>query len=75
MKKIVNSLLYDTNSATEIYRDEKRNKVWYKTPKGNYFTTYGTGELIPVAEESVKKFLGENDIKAYVKIFGEVEEA
>lgn len=75
MKKIVNGLLYDTNNAKEIYRDEKRNKAWYQTEKGNYFTAYGTGEIIPVTEDAVKKFLGEKDIKAYIKLFGDVEEA
>lgn len=75
MKKIVNGLLYDTNNAKEIYRDAKKGKVWYQTEKGNYFTAYGTGEIVPVTEDAVKIFLGENDIRAYVKLFGEVEEA
>lgn len=75
MRRIVNGLLYDTNSAEEIYRDERRNKAWYKTPKGNYFTFYGTGEIVPVTEDAVKEFLGKNDIRAYIKLFGEVEEA
>lgn len=75
MKRIVNGLLYDTNNALEIYRDKKRNKIWYQTEKGNYFTVYGTGEIVPVEENAVKEFLGKNDIRAYIKLFGEVEEA
>ena len=75
MKRIVNTLLYDTDVSEEIYHDKKNNRRWYKTSNGNFFVLYGTGEIAPKTEKAVQECLGENDIEMYIKLFGEPQEA
>lgn len=75
MKKIVNNLLYDTDTSTLIHTDEVNNRRLYKTPNGNYFMLFATGEISPKTEDSVKDYLGRNNVKSYIKLFGEPQEA
>ena len=75
MKKIINNLLYDTELSELVYHDEVKNRRWYKTPKGNYFVFYGTGEITPKTEENVKEYLGRNNVDKYIELFGEPQEA
>ncbi len=75
MKKIINNLLYDTDVSELIYHDEIKNRRWYKTPNSNYFVCYGTGEITPKTEESVREFLGQFEVDKYIALFGEPKEA
>lgn len=75
MKKIINNLLYDTELSELIYHDEVKNRRWYRTPNGNYFVFYATGEITPKTEESVKEYLGRNNVDKYIELFGEPQEA
>lgn len=75
MKKIVNNLLYDTELSELIHKDEVNNRLWYKTSNGNYFVFYGTGEITPKTERTVRDYLGENSIEKYIELFGEPKEA
>lgn len=75
MKKIINGLLYNTQTAEMIYVDEATNRKYYKTEKGNYFLFYPNGEMVPKTEEDVKEYLGTKDVKKYIELFGKVEEA
>ena len=75
MKRIANDLLYDTEVSNLVYVDEKKNHKLYRTPNGNFFIVYPTGELYPKSLESAKDYLGKRDVDAYIRVFGEVEEA
>ena len=70
MKKIINGLMYDTSTATEIYFDKKKDRKYYKTENGNYFCMYSNSEIKPMSEDSVKEFLGEVNVDAYINVFG-----
>ena len=75
MKKIINDLMYDTDNSELIHNDEANKRQWYKTQNGNYFVLYRTGEIVPKTEDGVKEYLGKNDVKVYIKLFGKPEEA
>lgn len=75
MKKIINGLLYNTQTAETIYIDETTNRKYYKTEKGNYFLLYPNGEIVPKTEDDIKEYLGNNNTNKYIELFGKVEEA
>lgn len=75
MKRVINDLLYDTDTATLIYTDQDTNRKLYKTPNGKFFTLYPTGEIRAKSEEATKEYLGRYDVKKYIELFGEPEEA
>lgn len=74
MKRVINNLLFDTETAKLIYTDTKNSRKTYATENGNFFTTYTNGELQLVTEESVRDLLGTNDIDMYIEVFGQPEE-
>ena len=69
MKRVINDLLYDTDTADLIFIEEDTNRKLYKTPNGNFFTLYPTGEIRAKTEEATK------DVEKYIKVFGEPREA
>ena len=69
MQKIIDGLLYDTETATEIYVDAKTNRKYYRTEKGNFFCVYTNKEIRPMTEQSVKDYLGEVSVETYIKVF------
>ena len=75
MKAIIKGLLYDTDTAVEIYRDRAKSRVYYMTANENFFVLYSTGEINPTSEENIKELLGVNDITTYIALFGEPKEA
>lgn len=75
MKKIINNLMYDTDNSELIHNDEVNKRRWYKTQNGNYFVVYRTGEIVPKTEENVREYLGKEDVKIYIKLFGKPKEA
>lgn len=75
MQKIINGLLYDTETSEKIFSDDIQNRVWHMTANGNYFVFYRTGEITPKTESQAKEFLGKNDVAKYIELFGEPEEA
>lgn len=75
MKRIVNGLLYDTDESELVYNDTETQRLLYRTKKGNFFTLYKNGEIIPKTKENVKEFIGTVDVNMYIKLFGEPEEA
>ena len=75
MKKIVNGLLYDTDTSELIYHDEMNERRWYKTKNGNYFVLYANGEIGTKSENAVKDYLGKNHVDKYIDLFGEPREA
>lgn len=75
MKRVINDLLYDTDTATLIYTDKDTNRKLYKTPNRNFFTLYPTGEIRAKSEEATKDYLGRYDVKKYIELFGKPEEA
>lgn len=75
MKRIINNLLYDTGVSELIYTEEGVNRQLYKTPNGNFFTLYPTGEIRPKSVDDTKDYLGRYDVNKYVELFGEPQEA
>lgn len=75
MKRVINDLLYDTETAEMIYIEEGTNRKLYRTPNGNFFTLYPTGEIRAKTEEAAKDYLGKYDVEKYIKVFGEPKEA
>ena len=75
MKRVINGLLYDTDAANLIFTEEDTNRKLYKTPNGNFFTLYPTGEIRAKTEEAAKDYLGRYDVEKYIEVFGEPREA
>ena len=75
MKRVVDGLLYDTDSSELIYTDEDKHRKLFKTENGNFFMLFITGEIQPKSEESTKDYLGKYDVNKYIEIFGEPEKA
>lgn len=75
MKKIIDNLLYDTETSELIHNDEINKRLWYLTPNGNYFCFFKNGDIVPKTEEAVKDYLGKNDVEKYIELFGEPQEA
>ena len=75
MKRIIDNLLYDTDTAELIYTEEGTARRLYKTPNGNFFTLYQTGEIRPKSIEDTKEYLGRHSVEKYIELFGEPKEA
>lgn len=75
MQRIVNGLLYDTDTAVVIHREEDTKRVLYQAPNGNFFMFYPVGEITPKTEKSTKDYLGKYNVAKYIELFGEPEEA
>lgn len=75
MKKVIGGKLYDTEKATLLYTDSETQRRYYATENGNYFTLYINGVIMPKSKESMMDLIGELDYEAYVKAFGQPEEA
>ena len=76
-KLIKDGLLYDTDKATEMWRDNsnRQTRIYYKTVNGNYFCLYGKNKIIPMTEESIMDLLGEKAIDVYLLWFPSPEDA
>ena len=74
MQRIVDEILYDTNTATMLYLDESDKRRWYVTPNGRFFIAFANGEIIPVTEEKAKEFIGKVDVAQYIALWGEPQE-
>lgn len=74
MQKIINGLLYDTDTAELIHISENKRRL-YRTAKGNFFIVYPNGTIEPKSEENVKILLGQSglkkDIETYIELFNE----
>jgi regulator of protease activity HflC (stomatin/prohibitin superfamily) len=77
MRRIIDGLLYDTDTAEIIYEDNtnNRHRVYYKTTNGRFFVVYQTGELAPKTETQIKELLGTYDVDKYIELFNEPKEA
>lgn len=75
MQRIINGLLYDTRTAELIHTEEDTKRQFFKTPNGRFFMFYPNGEISPKDDESAKDYLSKYNVKKYIKIFGEPEEA
>lgn len=71
MKQVIDGLLYDTDTATEIYCEVEKRTRYYKTVNNRFFVVYGNNEMQVVSEEFVKSILGKKDIDKYIEVFGE----
>lgn len=75
MQRVIDNLLYDTETATVIYVEEDTKRILYQTPNNNFFMFYPTGEIVPKTEKSTKDYLGKYDVPKYIELFGEPLEA
>lgn len=75
MKRVIDGLLYDTDVSTVIHVEENTKRRLYQTSNNNFFMFYPTGEIVPKTEDSVKDYLGKYNVKKYIKLFGEPQEA
>ncbi len=77
MQRVIDGLLYDTETATVVHVEETSTtkRVLYKTPNGNFFMFFMTGEIVPKSEESTKEYLGKYNVPKYIELFGEPQEA
>lgn len=75
MQRVIDNLLYDTETATVIHIEEDTKRILYQAPNGNFFMFYPIGEIVPKTEQSTKDYLGRYNVKKYVELFGEPKEA
>lgn len=75
MKRVIDNLLYDTEVSELVHIEESTNRRIYKTPNGNFFTFYSTGEIQPKSLEATKEYLGRYNVDKYIELFGEPQEA
>lgn len=75
MQRVINNLLYNTNTATVIHIEEDNKRVLYQAPNGNFFVFYPNGEIVPKTKQSTKDYLGKYNVAKYIELFGEPEEA
>lgn len=74
MKKIVNSLLYDTDKAEKIMETDLHSV--YQTSNGRLFIKHDMLNAITCVDiDSIKEFIGEHNVDLYIKLFGNVQEA
>lgn len=75
MQRVIDGLLYDTETATIVHIEENTKRRLYQTPNNNFFMFYPTGEIVPKSEESTKEYLGKYNVPKYIELFGEPQEA
>lgn len=75
MQRVIDGLLFDTETAELLYVEEDKNRRLYKTPHGHFFTLYPTGEIREKSEQATKEYLGLYDVEKYIEVFGEPKEA
>lgn len=75
MQRVIDGLLYDTETATVVHIEENTKRRLYQTPNKNFFMFYPTGEIVPKSEESTKEYLGKYNVPKYIELFGEPQEA
>ena len=75
MQRVIDNLLYDTETATIIHTEQDTRRVLYQAPNGTFFMFYPNGEIVPKTEQSTKNYLGKYNVEKYIELFGEPEEA
>lgn len=75
MKRVINGLLYDTESSLILHTEENTGRILYKTTKNNFFVFFPNGEIVPKTEESARDYLGKHNVEMYISLFGKPEEA
>ena len=80
MKKIINNLLYDTDTAkliiSEPAPDGSLIKRLYQTQnRAFFFLLVGSNEIKPISEAECREWLGLFNYNAYVSVFGEPQKA
>lgn len=79
-KKVINNLLYDTETATlivsETAKDGSLIKRLYMTKnRGFFFLIIASDEIKPISEAECREWLGLFSYQAYVNVFGEPQKA
>lgn len=75
MQRVIDGLLYDTDTAEIIHVEENTKRRLYMTPNRNFFMFYPIGEIVPKTEQSTKDYLGKYNVPKYIELFGEPQEA
>lgn len=80
MKKVINNLLYDTDTAkliiSEAAPDGTLIKRLYVTDnRAFFFLMIKSDEIKPITEAECREWLGLFNYQAYVNVFGEPQKA
>ena len=75
MQRVIDGLLYDTDTAEIIHIEEDTKRILYMTHNHNFFMFYPTGEIVPKTEQSAKDYLGKYNVGKYIELFGQPKEA
>lgn len=80
MKKVIEGLLYDTDTAkliiSEVDESGEIIKRLYQTTKSAFFFYYiSSGTIEPISRDACREWLGLYNYNAYVSVFGEPEHA
>lgn len=80
MKKVINNLLYDTDTAklivSEAAPDGSLIKRLYVTDnRAFFFLMVKSDEIKPITEAECREWLGLFSYQAYVNVFGEPQKA
>lgn len=75
MQRVIDELLYDTDTAKVIHVEDSTGRVLYQTPNGRFFMFYSNGEIVPKDEDSAKKYLSKHNVAKYIEVFGKPKEA
>lgn len=75
MKRVIDNLLYDTETSKVIHIEEDTKRVLYQTPNNNFFMLYPNSEIVPKTEQSTKDYLGKYNVEKYIELFGTPKEA
>ena len=75
MQRVIDGLLYDTETAEIIHVEENTKRRLYMTSNRNFFMFYPIGEIVPKTKQSTKDYLGKYNVPKYIELFGEPQEA
>lgn len=75
MRQVINNLLYDTQKASVVYKEQDKSKtLWQMNNTKTFFFVFADGHIEPISKESAKEYLGLIDVSVYIQMFGEPQE-
>lgn len=80
MKKVINNLLYDTDTAKVIVSEPGADgslikRLYMTDNRAFFFLMVASNEIKPISEAECREWLGLFNYQAYVNVFGEPQKA